>query len=170
MTKCYNPNLKNHIEFIFKKYSTIILLIITIIIILLLKYKINLHLEPFTKNKSKLKLKLKKVSTKEDLRKGLMFREKPLLNNQGMLFDFPITTIHSMWMKNTFIPLDIVFLDENYYIKGFYKNAKPHSLKSIKISEPSKYVIELNAGDIDRLKLKINQNIKNNIELIDNLD
>jgi uncharacterized membrane protein (UPF0127 family) len=171
MNKCIKPKIKNYLHFekILKEYSTFILLLITIILLLLtLKYKNYIHLENFISEKE-ITLYLKKVSTEEELKKGLMFRKTPLKDNQGMLFDFPITTIQSIWMKNTYIPLDIIFLDENLYILGFYKNAIPHSLKSIKIDTPSKYVIEMNSGDIDRLKLKINQNIKNNIKLINKL-
>lgn len=171
MNKFIKPKIKNNLYFerILKKYLTIILILITLALFLLtLIYKNYFHIEKFTSEK-KLTLYLKKVYDKEELKKGLMFRKTPLKDNQGMLFDFPLTTIQSMWMKNTFIPLDIIFLDANFYILGFHKNTIPHSLKSINIETPSKYVIEMNAGDIDRLKLKINQNIKNNIKLINKL-
>src|SRR3989344_2335385 len=55
---------------------------------------------------------------------GLMFRAE-LKEYQGMLFIFPISEKHSFWMKNTFIPLDIIWIDENFEIVYIYENAQP---------------------------------------------
>ena len=101
----------------------------------------------------------KKVSG-NDAVKGLMFERKPMNNNYGMLFDMaPLPKIHSMWMKNTYIPLDIFFLDENMKIIGFKENNEPHSLKSIMIDKPSRYVLEMNGGSKIRHNLKIGDKI-----------
>ena len=101
----------------------------------------------------------KKVSGRDAV-KGLMFQRKSMYNNHGMLFDMhPEPKLHSMWMKNTYIPLDIFFLDENMRILGFKENNEPHSLKSIMIDKPSRYVLEMNGGTRKRFNLKINDKI-----------
>ena len=84
-----------------------------------------------------------------------MFQRKPMNNNYGMLFDmYHEPKIHSMWMKNTYIPLDIFFLDENMKIIGFKENNEPYSLKSIMIDKPSRYVLEMNGGSKKRFNFK----------------
>ena len=101
----------------------------------------------------------KKVSGRDAV-KGLMFERKPMNNNYGMLFDmYHEPKIHSMWMKNTYIPLDIFFLDENMNIVGFKENNEPYSLKSIMIDKPSRYVLEMNGGSRKRNNLKLNDKI-----------
>ena len=96
----------------------------------------------------------------EDAVKGLMNIKKPLWNNSGMLFDMGPSKKHSMWMKNTYIPLDVIFLDENMRIVGFKENNKPHSLDSISINGPSRYILEMNGGSVKRNNLKINSKIR----------
>jgi len=101
----------------------------------------------------------KKVSGKDAV-KGLMFQRKSMNNNYGMLFDMhPEPKVHSMWMKNTYIPLDIFFLDKNMKIIGFKENNEPHSLKSIMIDKPSRYVLEMNGNARKRYNLKIDDTI-----------
>tara|TARA_A100001015_G_C14523200_1_gene531197 strand:+ start:100 stop:459 length:360 start_codon:yes stop_codon:yes gene_type:complete len=101
----------------------------------------------------------KKVSGKHAI-KGLMFQRKSMYNNYGMLFDMHHEPkIHSMWMKNTYIPLDIFFLDEDMKIIGFKENNEPHSLKSISIDKPSRYVLEMNGGSRKRYNLNIDDKI-----------
>ena len=96
----------------------------------------------------------------EDAVKGLMYVKEPLNRYYGMLFDMsPVKKNHSMWMKNTFIPLDIIFLDENMNIVGYKENNKPHSLKSIMINKPSRYVLEMNGGSVKLNKLNIGDKI-----------
>ena len=89
----------------------------------------------------------------DDAVKGLMYVKEPLHSRYGMLFDMGYK-INSMWMKNTFIPLDVIFLDKNMNIIGFKENNQPHSLKSISINKPSKYVLEMNGGTVKKFNLK----------------
>ena len=96
----------------------------------------------------------------QDAVKGLMYVKKPLFTYYGMLFDMSNQPKdHSMWMKNTYIPLDIIFLDENMKIVGFKENNLPHSLKQISINKPSRYVLEMNAGSVKKNNLKIGERI-----------
>jgi len=94
----------------------------------------------------------------QDAVKGLMYVKEPLYSIYGMLFDMGLK-INSMWMKNTYIPLDIIFLDENMKIVGYKENNQPHSLKSISIDKPSRYVLEMNAGSIKNFNLRISDKI-----------
>jgi len=82
-----------------------------------------------------------------------MYVKNPLNSRYGMLFDMGYK-VNSMWMKNTFIPLDIIFLDKNMNIIGFKENNQPHSLKSISINKPSKYVLEMNGDTVRNFNLK----------------
>ena len=96
----------------------------------------------------------------EDAVKGLMYIKKPLNRYYGMLFDMSSKNKnHSMWMKNTYIPLDIIFLDENMRILGYKENNQPHSLKSITINKPSRYVLEMNGGSVKLNNLNIGDKI-----------
>ena len=89
----------------------------------------------------------------QDAVKGLMYVKEPLHTRYGMLFDMGYK-VNSMWMKNTYIPLDVIFLDKNMNIIGYKENNQPHSLKSISINKPSKYVLEMNAGSVKKFNLK----------------
>jgi uncharacterized membrane protein (UPF0127 family) len=92
---------------------------------------------------------VRSVSAPEDLRRGLMFRMK-LRANEGMLFDFGRRTVHSMWMRNTFVPLDMIFVDGDakagWKVVGVVKSAEPLSEEPKGIGEPSMYVIEVPGG------------------------
>ena len=85
---------------------------------------------------------------------GLMYREEPLGPNTAGLFIYDKPEMRSFWMKNTYIPLDIVFLDENGEIVGIHLNAKPESEESIESPAPAQYVIELDAGEASALALR----------------
>ena len=128
----------------------IIKIIFLVILFTLLSKKSK---EKFTTN-----IELKRVTEPEDLRKGLMFIKK-LDENKGMIFSYNESKIHSMWMKNTYIPLDVLFLDKNYKILGYVKNTKPFSTESISINKPSQHVVELNSGSIQKFNLKINDTL-----------
>lgn len=85
--------------------------------------------------------------------KGLMYR-RLMEENQGMLFIFPDIEIRSFWMKNTYIPLDLIFLDELRIIVHIHEGARPRSRASLPSIKPAKYVLEVNAGFSARHFLK----------------
>tara|TARA_B100001029_G_C14679512_1_gene243855 strand:- start:63 stop:512 length:450 start_codon:yes stop_codon:yes gene_type:complete len=89
------------------------------------------------------------AKTDEEQAKGLMNR-LDLKNNGGMLFLFDNEKKASFWMKNTFIPLDIIFINKNGSINKIYKNTKPKSLKRIKSKGEVLAVLEINAGESNK--------------------
>jgi len=89
---------------------------------------------------------------------GLMYRTK-LKTNHGMLFMFPDAQMRSFYMKNTKIPLDIIYIDENLTIVSFQKNAKPMDETSLPSDAPAKYVLEINGGLSDVWQLAIGDQI-----------
>ncbi len=85
--------------------------------------------------------------------RGLMqVRELPATS--GMLFVYEASGIHSMWMKNTLIPLDIAFARDDGSIVNIARHTEPQSLASIAAAEPVTYVLELNAGVTERLAIE----------------
>jgi uncharacterized protein len=93
------------------------------------------------------------AENKAKLRRGLMF-QKHLSADAGMLFVVNPPRITSMWMQNTYIPLDMVFIDENNVITQITE-AKPHDLTPVHSNKISKYVLEINAGTAAKLNIKI---------------
>jgi uncharacterized membrane protein (UPF0127 family) len=87
------------------------------------------------------------------MEQGLMFR-RSLAPDAGMLFDFKSPTNVTMWMKNTLIPLDMLFLDERGRIIDIHERAVPLSTDIIAGDAPARYVIELNGGTAARLGIK----------------
>lgn len=89
---------------------------------------------------------------------GLMYRES-MKDNQGMLFIFPDVAMHSFYMKNTQIALDIIYIDENLKIASFQKDAQPFNETGLSSKVPVKYVLEINAGLSEKLELDIGDTI-----------
>jgi uncharacterized membrane protein (UPF0127 family) len=86
------------------------------------------------------------IADTDELRsRGLMFRQR-LPEDRGMLFDFGEPRPVSMWMKNTYISLDMLFIREDGTIAYIAENTVPKSLDTIGISEPVLAVLELAAG------------------------
>ncbi|HWA92519.1 MAG TPA: DUF192 domain-containing protein [Rhizomicrobium sp.] len=77
--------------------------------------------------------------------KGLMFR-KTMAANAGMLFDFHKTVMTTFWMKNTILPLDLIFIRADGTISSIAGNAVPYSEAPIPSSEPIRAVLEINGG------------------------
>ena len=95
---------------------------------------------------------------KIDREKGLMFR-KNLNLDKGMLFIFPNESKVSMWMKNTLISLDIIFISKNYKIVDIINDAKIMSKEILTSKVKAKYALEINAGLVKKLNIKIGNNI-----------
>ena len=90
------------------------------------------------------------AATEKQRRLGLMFRRK-LAPNAGMLFDYVRSRPVAMWMKNTYIPLDMLFIAADGRVVNIAKRTVPHSLKSISSAGRVRAVLEVNAGTADRL-------------------
>lgn len=89
------------------------------------------------------------ADTPERQRQGLMFvRELPA--SQGMLFVNEPPRIASFWMKNTFIPLDMLFIDARGRIVDIFANTTPMSLDPVGASTPVRAVLELRGGESER--------------------
>lgn len=81
--------------------------------------------------------------------RGLMHRDT-LPPRQGMWFDFGQPSKVSMWMKNTRIPLDMLFIRSDGTVSSIVIAATPHSLQQRRSAEPVRYVLELNGGESER--------------------
>jgi len=95
--------------------------------------------------------------------KGLMFRQD-LDENQAMLFVFPNDRIASMWMKNTYISLDMLFIDSNGSIIFIAENTTPLSEKGISppspLQEQTRAVLEIKGGLVKKLGIQENDKIQ----------
>jgi len=76
---------------------------------------------------------------------GLMYRDT-MAENAGMLFLMGTEEPQAFWMKNTILPLDIMFADTDRQIVSIHKNCTPYSLDQIPSGKPALYVVEVNAG------------------------
>jgi uncharacterized membrane protein (UPF0127 family) len=77
--------------------------------------------------------------------KGLMHRRE-LAPDAGMLFLFDETSEHAFWMKNTLIPLDMIFIGDDGRVTGIVARAVPGDLRARSAGGPSRYVLEVNGG------------------------
>lgn len=93
------------------------------------------------------------AQTPEELQKGLMYRDV-LSPDSGMIFKLEPPQQAVMWMKNTRIPLDMLFIDSQGRIVWIYENAAPGSEKYIISPVPSAAVLEINGGDIKKHGIK----------------
>lgn len=85
------------------------------------------------------------ASTPEATERGLMWR-KELPAGKGMLFIFSAVSDHSFWMKNTLIPLDMIFIGPDLRVVGVVENAQPRTLVGRRVGRPSRYVLEVPGG------------------------
>jgi uncharacterized membrane protein (UPF0127 family) len=104
-------------------------------------------------------LKLEIARTETEREQGLMFRGS-LDENSGMLFVFNESKPQTFWMLNTYIPLDVIFLDSNFKVVKIYKNTKPNQTTELYPSTvPVQYAIETNAGWSDKVGLQVGDEI-----------
>ncbi len=100
--------------------------------------------------------------TSKERETGLMFREE-LSPNGGMLFDFDRPQPVAMWMRNTLIPLDMIFIEDDGRIAGIAENTVPHSLDIIRSPGPVSAVLEIKGGMSERLQLKAGDRVRHSM-------
>jgi uncharacterized protein len=96
-------------------------------------------------NNSKTKIDIQIANSDFDRQLGLMYR-KQMDENKGMLFIFPDEERQSFWMRNTFIPLDMIFVNASNKIVTIHSNTQTLSDQSYPSTAPAKYVLEVNGG------------------------
>jgi len=89
---------------------------------------------------------------------GLMYRDA-MGEHQGMLFIFPNVAVHSFYMKNTKIPLDILFIDNQQKVVTISENTTPYDEAGISSEVPIQYVLEINAGLTKKWQLQVGDSI-----------
>ena len=103
------------------------------------------------------------IADTEELRtRGLMFRHF-LPEDKAMLFDYEQPRPVAMWMKNTNISLDMLFIREDGTIAAIAEDTVPQSLDTISVQEPVRGVLELAAGTVKRLGLRPNDKVYHRI-------
>lgn len=105
--------------------------------------------------------------TRDEQAMGLMFRES-MPDNAGMLFVFPSEAVRSFWMKNTRIPLDILYFDDDLRLVSMAERARPCTVQrcpSYPSEGQARYVLELNAGKARELGLKPGDELILNFDL-----
>ena len=80
-----------------------------------------------------------------------------------MLFDFGRSRVIGMWMENTHIPLDMIFITEGGKVASIAENAVPFSREVIESGGPVRYVLEVNAGIAEKLSLKVGDTVRHAI-------
>jgi uncharacterized membrane protein (UPF0127 family) len=97
--------------------------------------------------------KVELAETPAQMEQGLMFRRE-LAPDAGMLFDFKTPIVATMWMRNTLIPLDMLFVGGDSRIVNIHERAVPQSDAIIAAAAPVRAVIELNGGTAARFGIK----------------
>jgi uncharacterized membrane protein (UPF0127 family) len=97
------------------------------------------------------------ATTLEQRARGLMYRQH-LDEDKGMLFIFEDEEVHPFWMKNTYIPLDMIWIDKNRKVVFISKNTPPSTdepYRAINPRKKAKYVLELCGGTADKIGLDV---------------
>lgn len=96
------------------------------------------------------------VATPESRSRGLMYRRE-IPEDAGMLFVFEQAAEVGFWMRNTFIPLDMIFIDRQGRIVHIHREAEPHDDTLISSGQPVTYVLEINGGLVEKLGIATGQ-------------
>ena len=97
------------------------------------------------KNGTPVKVLVEVADTPDSQTRGLMYRTH-LDPDAGMIFLFTGESDRTFWMKNTPLPLDMIFISKDGQIAGIHANAEPFTLKTISVGAPSQAVLEVNGG------------------------
>ncbi|MAG97996.1 MAG: DUF192 domain-containing protein [Alphaproteobacteria bacterium] len=98
------------------------------------------------------------AANRQDRARGLMYR-RTLAPDAGMLFDYGAPVRIAMWMKNTYIPLDMLFISSDGTISHIAERTVPHSLTTIVGPKPARAVLELNGGSAARLGIRVGDRV-----------
>jgi uncharacterized membrane protein (UPF0127 family) len=107
----------------------------------------------------KLVFHLEVAVTPEEQQRGLMYRDH-LATDAGMLFVSARPSMHTFWMKNTLIPLDMIFIGADRKIVGIVENAKPQTLTERRVDGLSQYVLEIGGGLAAQLGIRAGQSVE----------
>ncbi len=115
----------------------------------------NLKFEPLEIQTAKgpVPFRIEFMRTPEEQARGLMFRQT-LADDQGMLFDFGVDRPVTMWMKNTYLPLDMIFATSDGRIHRIEENTEPFSERTIASGVAVRAVLEVKAGTARRYGIK----------------
>lgn len=102
------------------------------------------------------------MRTDEQRELGLMYR-RSLAADHGMLFAFGTMQPEMMWMKNTYLPLDMIFMDKTGRVTSIIANARPLSEQILTSGGPVYSVLEVNAGTAAKIGLKVGDSVKNEL-------
>jgi hypothetical protein len=95
--------------------------------------------------KPEARVKVRVARTDQQRRRGLMYVQS-LPPDEGMIFLFDEDEVQGFYMKNTLIPLDMIFIDKERVVVGIVENAEPLTLDTRGVDRPSRYVLEVNGG------------------------
>jgi uncharacterized membrane protein (UPF0127 family) len=98
----------------------------------------------------------------EDQAIGMMFRTT-MEPDEGMLFDWGVPRASAMWMRNTLIPLDMVFIAADGRIHHIHERAVPQSLATIESRGPVRATLELQGGAAERLNLRVGDRVEHRV-------
>jgi uncharacterized membrane protein (UPF0127 family) len=98
------------------------------------------------------------ASTEAQQERGLMYRTS-MAQNHGMLFEMGASEDYQFWMKDTCIPLDMIFADQTGNIVGIVQNAAPLNDTPLGVGQPSSYVLEVNGGWTSQHGVKAGQSM-----------
>jgi uncharacterized protein len=100
--------------------------------------------------------------TDQERQQGLMFRRE-LPEGRGMLFDFKQDQNVTMWMKNTYIPLDMIFIRADGRIQRIAENTEPESTRVIAAGAPVRAVLEVIAGTAKKLGIRAGDRVAHSL-------
>ncbi|MGZ0014751.1 DUF192 domain-containing protein [Yeosuana sp. AK3] len=122
------------------------------------KKEATLSIYKTTSDSTQVTFDIEIANNEYEIQTGLMYRNS-MKDSQGMLFVFEDTRERFFYMKNTKIPLDLIFIGANKNIVSFQKNAKPLNENSLPSNVPAKYVLEINAGLVEKWQIQVGDSL-----------
>lgn len=115
----------------------------------------------YNENTARVSYQVEIADSDSSRRRGLMFRES-LPANSAMLLKYNSPRKVAIWMKNTYVPLDLLFIDKKGLIVKIHKGAVPLSTESIHSEQRVQAVLEINAGQVDEHSIQVGDQLRRN--------